>query len=431
MPWVESGAPTQIGTVDEIAIGRDQVRIGVSYAETDVAEQWWRLAADPRQSVAVSIGFIPRASKRASAAQHLREFPELAGPLAKAGLGENDSVKVHTEIELLEVSQVSVPANPDAVQLGADRREEPPRPPAGDAPAGPTISRIRNLHKLAKHLAGEAEMLAGCLPGSADKPVRFAARTFIPAGLKGESLGRPLEGSDLWAFAAGCVSRFKAIAPAGLELEPLRCDFSGADGVTADGYGRFTARVLEWVRGACYAALAHAPGESAGPAMLSDLRALSDDLAEALNALAGDAHTTDSDAGGRAISAASLLPEALRGAAGDTPIRRADLERASALAESSLRATAPDLASRDDGLEYIALGDGLATREDFADFAGSVHGWLLDLSLAAADRESPGDGPAGSLGSAVAADSDGELAEALRGLLGRLDGRGSALPALR
>jgi hypothetical protein len=120
MPWVEGGEPTQIGTIVELAIEADRVTIAVVYARTDNAEQWWRLASDPSQSVAVSVGFIPRGYVSGTAADLLGQFAELARPFADAGLADDDRLTVYTAVELLEVSQVAVPANSGAVQLSLD-----------------------------------------------------------------------------------------------------------------------------------------------------------------------------------------------------------------------------------------------------------------------------------------------------------------------
>lgn len=112
------GTPTQIGTVFNVSIKSDRVEIGTQYAMTDLAEQYWILASDPDQTVAVSIGFIPIKAIYGAVADLVAAYPELKKPFQNAELNDDSKVSVYTEIELLEVSQVSVPANRGAIQMG-------------------------------------------------------------------------------------------------------------------------------------------------------------------------------------------------------------------------------------------------------------------------------------------------------------------------
>lgn len=114
------GQPTQIGWVLDARISEMDVRCRFRFAETDVAEQWWRLASDLNgRGIAFSIGFIPRRRIYGSVADLVQAFPELKPIFARAGLAEDRRVVVYTEIELLEISAVPVPSNREAMQLGA------------------------------------------------------------------------------------------------------------------------------------------------------------------------------------------------------------------------------------------------------------------------------------------------------------------------
>ena len=131
----DSAAPTQIGTVKEISIEATRVTIRVAYAKTALAEQYWLLASDPEQSVAVSIGFIPHATVKGTPAELTQSMPELAAPLAEAGVAADERIVVYTRLELLEVSQVSVPANSQAIQLSGQNREPGARSQEDSGPA--------------------------------------------------------------------------------------------------------------------------------------------------------------------------------------------------------------------------------------------------------------------------------------------------------
>ena len=112
------GKPSQIGWVLEAKITKTDVRCLFRYGTTDAAEQWWKIASDADgKGHAFSIGFIPRRWVSGSVLDLVSQLPELKKPLAAAGLKDDDKLLVFTEIELLEISAVPVPANREALQL--------------------------------------------------------------------------------------------------------------------------------------------------------------------------------------------------------------------------------------------------------------------------------------------------------------------------
>ncbi|NLF31578.1 MAG: hypothetical protein GX591_11915 [Planctomycetes bacterium] len=115
--WNESGLPTQIGTIFEAAQEADRVTIGVDFATTVPANEHWKLVADPKQKVACSVGFIPVRWTQGSVTELVKEFPELAGPFKRAGFGSDIRVRVYTQVEWLETSQVTVASNRLAMQM--------------------------------------------------------------------------------------------------------------------------------------------------------------------------------------------------------------------------------------------------------------------------------------------------------------------------
>ena len=95
------GTPTIIGSADKIALQDDALVFEMTFAKTDLADQW-RSLYENGHARAFSVGFIPMAG----------DWKEQDG----------DSVYVHTEVELLEISAVAVPANPDAVSRSVDEK---------------------------------------------------------------------------------------------------------------------------------------------------------------------------------------------------------------------------------------------------------------------------------------------------------------------
>ena len=115
-----SGSPTQIGWVMSGVLSADGLTCVFRYSDTPAAEQWWKLASDPSgKGHAFSIGFMPIAWASGQVKDLVREMPELAAPFGRAGLADDDRVRVWTEIELLEISAVPVPANRESLLVMA------------------------------------------------------------------------------------------------------------------------------------------------------------------------------------------------------------------------------------------------------------------------------------------------------------------------
>ena len=96
------GMPTIIGSASKIEIEKDALAFEMQFARTEIAKAWQSLYTDGHAR-AFSVGFIPMEG----------EFKEQNG----------ESVYVHTVVELLEISAVAVPANPEAVTRAVDPDE--------------------------------------------------------------------------------------------------------------------------------------------------------------------------------------------------------------------------------------------------------------------------------------------------------------------
>jgi len=94
------GSPTIIGSATRVEVVGDALEFDMAFASTPLAKQWQSLF-DEGHARAFSVGFIPKAG------QHEETLDGL--------------VYVHSEVELLEISAVGVPANPDAVRRDVDR----------------------------------------------------------------------------------------------------------------------------------------------------------------------------------------------------------------------------------------------------------------------------------------------------------------------
>lgn len=88
------GTPTIIGSAQRVAIESEQLVFDMKFASTPIAAQWKSLYAEGHAR-AFSVGFIPISG----------EWKEQA----------EGNVYVWTEVELLEISAVPVPANPEAL----------------------------------------------------------------------------------------------------------------------------------------------------------------------------------------------------------------------------------------------------------------------------------------------------------------------------
>ena len=91
-----TGHPTIIGSAKSIDVIDDELVFDMTFAKIEIAKDWESLYED-KHARAFSVGFIPIAGKT-------RDI---------------DGVDVfhHTEVELLEISAVAVPANPEALAL--------------------------------------------------------------------------------------------------------------------------------------------------------------------------------------------------------------------------------------------------------------------------------------------------------------------------
>ena len=121
----DSARPAQIGWVVEGKVSGYEVPCLFRYGATDAAEDWWKLASDPKgKGHAFSIGFRPLRWVRGNVADLVAQFPEIADAVKAEGLAKDAQLTVYTEIELYEISACGVPSNRDAVQLDGDGAAE-------------------------------------------------------------------------------------------------------------------------------------------------------------------------------------------------------------------------------------------------------------------------------------------------------------------
>jgi HK97 family phage prohead protease len=91
---LDSGEPPVIGRVVKLWIDRQGLWAIIEFAETELAERYWQLYSRGFMK-AVSVGFIPKKG----------EWQQ----------EENVRLYIHTEVELLEISCVPIPSNPEAL----------------------------------------------------------------------------------------------------------------------------------------------------------------------------------------------------------------------------------------------------------------------------------------------------------------------------
>lgn len=100
---LSDGSPSVIGRVVKIWTDKVGLWIIVQFAKTGLAEEYWQLYSTGFMK-AVSIGFIPK---------KWRDIIE-----------NGQRIREHTEIELIEISAVAVPANADALVRSKSRQKK-------------------------------------------------------------------------------------------------------------------------------------------------------------------------------------------------------------------------------------------------------------------------------------------------------------------
>jgi HK97 family phage prohead protease len=98
-----SGMPTIIGSASRIEVKRNALEFDMRFAKTEIAKAWQSLYEDGHAK-AFSVGFIP-----------------IHGDWKEQ---DDESVFTYDEVELLEISAVAVPSNPDALMRGGIDEKE-------------------------------------------------------------------------------------------------------------------------------------------------------------------------------------------------------------------------------------------------------------------------------------------------------------------
>ena len=218
------GKPTQIGWVVTMAIEAERVPCTFRFATTEVAEEWWKLAADPNgKGIAFSIGFYPVEFVYGTVSDLLRAFPELAGPFGRAGLAPDDRVRVYTEIELVEISAVMAPSNRQSLQLLAAKMfggDEDAAQKALAAIAEKVVEAVRTsgaAATVAEDLKAMNDVLAALRDQVAEltelltlSPERLAQDTPPDAPPAGDESRQPGGGDEAHSMLRAAAERFHA-----------------------------------------------------------------------------------------------------------------------------------------------------------------------------------------------------------------------------
>lgn len=216
----ESGSPTQIGWVMGLKIEAARVVCQFKFAETAVAEEWWKLASDAAgKGIAFSIGFYPVRWVYGTVADLVNEFPEIKRPVRDAGLKDDDRLCVYTEIELVEISAVMAPSNRQSLQLLAAKLFGLP----SDADNGKALDEL-------------VERIATAVAAKGRRPEERDAAAAVLARAMADCLQPKLDalGEQLKAFVLEQLDEVRAVLPdpAGLLAG---CPHDGEDPDAADG----------------------------------------------------------------------------------------------------------------------------------------------------------------------------------------------------
>ena len=180
-----SGSSPVIGHATEIAVQGGELRFAGQFARTALGQEYKTLYAD-RDMRAFSVGFVPQQGGSR----------ELAGPD-----GKKRTTYVHTRCDLLEISCVPVPSNPEALarMRAAAAGEAEIRPPE----LTPELKAF--IEELKTEVRELKDLFYGLLPDTVNPPASPAR----PAGGgAGEDAGREAKGrSAALAGAAEAIRR--------------------------------------------------------------------------------------------------------------------------------------------------------------------------------------------------------------------------------
>lgn len=114
------GSPTIIGSATRVEVEKDGLVFDMSFADTPLADQW-RSLYEAGHAKAFSVGFIPLDGEF----REVKSGPQCDRRRSRRDAGETEmiTVYVHTRVELLEISAVPVPANPEALARDVDNED--------------------------------------------------------------------------------------------------------------------------------------------------------------------------------------------------------------------------------------------------------------------------------------------------------------------